>query len=236
MKHSWSDSGRFGQTLYFPKDEIDRMCETELRKAGYFPSDPSPINVERFVEKHYGRVEYVDLGPGILGCTEFSKKGQVLRVIVAASLDSTETTVERRLRSTLAHEAGHCMLHPILFIEDGLQSTFRNETMSFVKERKFLCRDTDIRPEPEQKKEFDGRWWEYQANRAIGGFLLPKKLVQQAITGFVRTTGLGTSGTLDEARRTEAIRLLADIFDVNPKVAEIRLGEMYPVGDRQMTL
>jgi len=215
---------------------MDRMCEEELRKAGYMPDKPSPVRIDRFVEKHYARIDYVDLPEGVLGCTEFAKTGKVVRVVIASALDSKETHVERRLRSTIAHEAGHCMLHPSLFISDGLQSTFQNETMAFVKEMKFMCRDTDIRPEAEQKKAYDGRWWEYQANRAIGGFLLPKKLVEVAIEPFITKTSLGTAGVLDESRRREAVYLLADTFDVNPKAAEIRLSEMYPVGDRQLTL
>jgi hypothetical protein len=223
MRQSWSNNSRFGQQLYFSKDEIDRMCETELHNAGYFPSAPSPINIERFVEKHYARIEFVELPEGVLGYTEFAKNGKIVRDVIAASLDSDKTHIERRLRSTVAHEAGHCMLHPSLFISNGVQTSFGNDGMIFLNNMKFMCRDTDIRPEPERKKRFDGRWWEYQANRAIGGFLLPKKLVEKVVTQFVKTTSLGTAGAFDESRRQEAICLVADTFDVNPKVAEIRL-------------
>ena len=127
MKHGWSDSSRFGQTLWFSVNEIDRLCVQELRKAGCLPEEPAPIDIERFVEKHYSRIEYLDLGEGVLGCTEFSKSGSVLRVIISSSLESGYSPSERRLRSTVAHEAGHCMMHSPLFIDDSLQATFQNE-------------------------------------------------------------------------------------------------------------
>ena len=41
---------------------------------------------------------------------------------------------------------------------------------------------------------------------------------------------------LDEKRREEAIRTLADIFDVNPVVARIRTNELYPAETRQLRL
>ncbi len=36
-----------------------------------------------------------------------------------------------------------------------------------------------------RKKAYDGRWWEWQANRAIGGLLLPKNLVNSALEGML---------------------------------------------------
>ena len=217
------------------------MCEAELRKAGYFPESPAPINIERFVETHYARIEYVDLPEGILGCTEFEKTGKVVRVIIAASLDSGQKHEVRRLRSTIAHEAGHCMLHASLFISDRFQTSFQKPDKPSAGEMKIMCRDADIqeadnRPISEQKRGYDGRWWEYQANQAIGGFLLPKKLVGKVVAPFVKATSLGTAGVFDESRRKGAIRLLAETFNVNPKVAEIRLGNMYVVDDQQLTL
>ena len=97
-------------------------------------------------------------------------------------------------------------------------------------DRRVLCRETDLRPG--QEKRYSGRWWEYQANRAIGGFLLPRKLVEVAVSPFLTTTGsLGCKifarNGLDGAKAE-----VARIFDVNPVVAHIRLQEMYPASDQ----
>ena len=100
---------------------------------------------------------------------------------------------------------------------------------------KVLCRDvtgtTVLRP------GYDGRWWEYQANRAIGAFLLPRPLVYIAIESLVVKRGaLGTS-VLESDRRGEAIALLTETFDVNPIVAKIRLEDVYPAANEdQLTL
>jgi hypothetical protein len=235
MRHGWSDSNRFGQTLYFTKGQIDSMCEQELKKAGCFPDEPSPIRIDRFIEKTYSKIEYIDLGAGILGCTQFSAKGKIERVIVSASLDSDEKITERRLRSTLAHEAGHCMLHPILFIQDGLQSTFMNENVLLARAMKFMCRADGIHAEPERKKNVAGEWWEYQANRAIGGFLLPKRLVNSAIKHLLLQSAFAGVVSVIPQKRAEAIKTLSELFEVNPKVAEIRINEMYPENDTQTT-
>jgi hypothetical protein len=42
--------------------------------------------------------------------------------------------------------------------------------------------------------------------------------------------------TLDEKRREGAVRTLADIFDVNPIVAKIRINELYPAETGQLRL
>jgi len=236
MRHTWSDSNQFGQNLYFTKTQIDRMCSDELKKSGFYPDEPAPVNIERFVEKHYGKVDYLDLGEGYLGCTEFSKRGQVLRVIISSALDSDDTVTLRRLRTTLAHEAGHCMMHPVLFIEDGLQSTFKNENSEMFRQRKILCRDDDIGSTNKSSKTWDGRWWEYQANRAIGGFLLPKQLVIKALEGLTIKQGITESRTLSDGNRSKATHTVSETFNVNPIVAEIRIGEIYPANETQMML
>jgi hypothetical protein len=52
-----------------------------------------------------------------------------------------------------------------------------------LKDRRFLCRPGDIDPAAASRptRAYDGLWWEWQANRAIGGFLLPKNLVLIAL-------------------------------------------------------
>ncbi len=42
--------------------------------------------------------------------------------------------------------------------------------------------------------------------------------------------------TLEEKLREVAIRTLADIFDVNPIVAQIRINELYPLETGQLKL
>ena len=91
---------------------------------------------------------------------------------------------------------------------------------------KVLCRDEDS---TQVSKTYNGEWWEYQANRVIGGFLLPRDLVLKSVTEFMIPRGLLGILAFDDTRKREAGAHVAEVFDVNPVVARIRLTEMFPV-------
>lgn len=233
MQSFRASSGPFEIQLRFSPDEIDEMCLDALRQAGYLPIAPEPIRIDRFIEKSFTpNVCYEDLGPGILGYTAFNTNGSIRAVGISSRLEDGKQSSERRLRSTLAHEAGHCLLHPILFMQDEGQVHFDTADSFNVsrKEKKFLCRETDVDPGTARQpvRRYDGRWWEWQANRAIGGFLLPKSLVTIALEPFLTRSLVTSSPSLSTTNREAAEKSLATIFEVNPIVARIRLSEMFP--------
>ena len=101
---------------------------------------------------------------------------------------------------------------------------------------KVLCRDLPG-IEAAGSRKYDGRWWEYQANSAIGALLLPRSLVQKAVDPLLIERGFLGAKVLESSKREEAVRTLTEAFDVNPAVARIRLEEIFPVSDeRQLTL
>jgi len=232
MKTVRSRSGPFSERPHFKPEEIDRICLDELRKAGLYPASPEAIRVDRFVEKRFGVVpEYEDLPEGVLGYTRFSKAG-VDGIVISAALDVEGGKVsERRVRTTLAHEAGHGLLHAYLFaLNEKLLHLFDQDSHS---DHQILCRDVQGE---ERKRTYDGRWWEFQANRAMGGFLCPRPLVQEALKPYLVASGSLGAVVLDDIRREEAARTLADIFDVNPIVARIRINELFPSETGQLHL
>jgi len=228
---TWSNpGGHFRQTLYFKPPEMDDMCVQALDQAGLLPAEPNPVRIERFIEKHFAcRIAYEEVQEGVLGCTVFGNDGSIRLVAVSPKLEDGTKSGARRVRSTLAHEAGHCLMHPSLFMETETQMSLAfggvHENLDF-KSKRILCRTGDIAV---TTSKYGGRWWEYQANRAIGGLLLPKKLVQKTIEPLLSATGSLGLKTLLPERRGEAERTIAEAFDVNPVVARIRLSEMYPV-------
>lgn len=234
MRTFRTKSGAFSERPHFEPGEIDRMCLDELRKVGCLPAAPEPIRIDRFIEKRLNIVpEYGDLPDGVLGYTKFSKTG-VEAIVVAKTLDTEGGKVaERRIRSTLAHEGGHGLLHAYLFaIEEAGASLFNSEPKD---KDKILCRD--VQGESGRQGGYDGRWSEYQANRAIGGLLLPKKLVGIALQPYMAPAGALGMPTLDQKRRGEAERALAEIFDVNPVVARLRIADLFPLAEGgQLTL
>jgi hypothetical protein len=233
MKTIRSKSGPTGERPHFKPNEIDRICGDELRKQGLYPSSPEPVRIDRFVEKRFGVVpRYEELPDGVLGYTKFSQKG-VDGIVISAALDLEGTKVaDRRIRTTLAHEAGHGLLHAYLFAFDVKPlHLFDDDSYS---NHQILCRD--VQGEERKVRAYDGRWWEFQANRAIGGLLCPRSLVHDALKPFFVPTGLLDEASLDESRREEAVRMLAQVFDVNPIVAKIRLSEMCPPSAGQLRL
>jgi hypothetical protein len=199
--------------LYFDDlGEIDEICLEALKRQALLSSHPAPIRIERFVEKEFKTaLRYEDLGPDNLGCTIFNSSGAVQAILVSRSLEEQNTTpARRRVRSTVAHEAGHGLLHGPLFAgcAPGLAEN----------QRRILCRSEDILVET--KQSYRGRWWEFQANQAIGSLLLPGPLVN----AFLEESG--SRNPAPEERESLAKKAAA-IFDVNPIVARIRLDSFF---------
>jgi hypothetical protein len=233
MKIIHSKWGPVSTRPHFKPSEIDRICVEELRKEGLYPDSPEAIRIDRFVEKRFGVVpQYEDLPEGVLGFTQFTKSG-VAAIVVSAALDAEKSRVaERRVRTTLVHEAGHGLLHAYLFaLDEKPLHLFDTDSRS---DHQIFCRD--VQGEERKGRVYDGRWWEFQANRAMGGLLCPRALVQEALKPFLILSGSLGGVTLDENRRKGAIRALADIFDVNPIVAKIRITELYPAETGQLQL
>jgi hypothetical protein len=215
-------SGPFPFQLYFEDlGEIDEICLEALKRQSLLPSSPAPIRIERFVEKEFKTaLRYEDLGPDNLGCTIFNSSGAVEAILVSRSLEEQNTTqARRRVRSTVAHEAGHGLLHGSLFIDGNFPDLGENQ-------RRILCRSEDILCDTQ--RSYRGRWWEFQANQAIGSLLLPRLLVN----AFLDQSGmeLDSSGnrTLSPVQRESLAKKAAVTFDVNPIVVRIRLDSLFP--------
>lgn len=199
------------------------MCVEELRAVQLMPSEPSPVRIDRFIERRFNvSPRYEDLPDGVLGFTKFGPRG-VTDVVIAAQLDTDASPVaRRRLRSTMAHEAGHGLLHTYLFALGTKPASLFGETDA---KPHILCRDVQGE---HNSPGYDGRWWEYQANRAIGGLLLPRSLVEKALDPYLAMAGGLGIKELPTDQRVKAASALAEIFDVNPAVVRIRIGDLFP--------
>lgn len=227
MKEFRTKDGPYSLRLLYEPWEIDDICLGALKQTKLLPSEPEPIKIDLFLEKYFEvPVIYEDLGEGVMGSTVFNSVGAVTGFTIAPWIEEEGTTAaERRVRSTLAHEGGHGLLHPKLFIVDQTADMF-SHSFGDNRPRNFLCRNTDIAPGATATVKYDGRWWEWQANRAIGGLLLPRPTVRKLVTPYLEETAFGPR--LKEALRTKAEKEVAEALDVNPVVARIRLEEMFP--------
>jgi hypothetical protein len=225
--------GQTSKAPYFTPSQIDNMCCDELRGVGLLPSSPEPIRIDRFIEKRFNvSPQYEGMPNGVLGFTRFGKNG-VKAVVISSALDAEGGKVAaRRVRTTIAHEGGHGLLHAHLFALDEIPlHLFDQDSHSGDQ---ILCRD--VHGDEKKVHRYDGRWWEVQANRAMSSLLCPRPLVLEAMKPFLAPVGLLGVEALVENRREEAVRALAEIFDVNPAVTRIRLSEMYPAQTGQLPL
>lgn len=232
MRTTRSKSGPFGERPYFRLRQIEEICTDALKEVGLYPSSPEPIRIDRFIEKKFkAKVKYEDLSDGVLGFTKFGVGG-VEAVVVAITLDGGDRVTERRLRSTLAHEGGHGLLHAQLFqLGEKPACLFDDEDRT----PRILCRD--VVDAPRSMPSYDGRWWEFQANKAIGGLLLPRSLAEAALEKLCVEAGLLGQRVLPPEKREAATRELSSIFDVNPAVAQLRLEDIFPAkNDTQLML
>ncbi len=226
-------SGTSSKAPYFTASQIDNMCCDELRGVNLYPSCPEPIRIDRFIEKRFKvSPQYEEMPDGVLGFTRFGKNG-VKAVVISEALDKDKSQVAaRRVRTTIAHEGGHGLLHSYLFALDDIPlHLFDRESHSGDQ---ILCRD--VHGDEKKTHRYDCRWWEVQANRAMGSLLCPKPLVLEAIRPYLSSVGLLGTDVLEESYREAAVRALSDVFDVNPVVTRIRLAELYPAQTGQMHL
>jgi hypothetical protein len=236
MKTFRAKNGPFSKQPFFELGEIELMCVEELQKVQLYPSDPEPIRIDRFIEKRFKiQPTYDDLPNGLLGFTLFDNRG-VAEIVVARALDEEGTVpAERRLRTTLAHEAGHGLLHAYLFALAARPDSLFGDGIAPDAPR-ILCREGGVSG-VETPKRPPYRWWEFQANQVMGAILLPKGLVEKAIGPLLTFQGMLGLPVLPNDRREQAVRLVAETFNVNPIVARIRLDVLYPAAaSRQLTL
>ncbi len=220
MRTFRSKRGQFRERPFLTDNEIEATCVDELQRVHLMPTEPAAVRIDRFIEKRFGFSEsYEDLPEGILGLTRFGSNG-VMAIAVSNQLEEDKSvSATRRIRTTLAHEAGHGILHNHLFVLGTVQPLFGD--WSEQAKPRVLCRD-------HERNRYQGEWWEVQANKAMASLLIPRHLALKALEPFLQPHGLLGALRLDEQRRDQAIRHLADLFDVNPVVARYRLDALMP--------
>jgi hypothetical protein len=226
MKTYRSARGPFQEAVHYEERDVERIVLEELARMQLLPSERGPIRVDRFIEKRFKvQIESFETKDGVLGFSQFGPNG-VQAVYVAKALDEDKSVPgQRRLRSTVAHEAGHCLLHAHLFVLPGTKPLFADATDPNAP--KVLCRD--LGSDAGITRSYNGEWWEFQANMVMGHLLMPSPLTKQAAEPFLKPAGTLGAMLLPEQDLDDAARALAELFDVNPIVARIRIEKLYHV-------
>ncbi len=215
----------FLRRVRFETRHVEALCAEALASVGLLPKKPAPVRIERFPEKYFrAKLRFRKIKDDALGSVQFDDEGRVVNVFVSKTLAQDETLEgQRKVRSTIAHECGHGLLHGELFAE---RLHFERHPRLLADHGaaandEFLNLEV-VRPGTAPRYE----WWEFQANMAMSALLLPRKLVTQAALPFARSYADAGPGRRD-AVTEQAANELAEVFDVNPVMIRFRLADWW---------
>lgn len=220
-------NGPFVRHKFIPPAHFERIAREALVEVGLFPDSPDKVRIDRFAEKKWGICEdYIDLPDDTLGRAGFNENGLCTIELNRRLEEDPSTHVQRRLRSTLAHEIGHGLVHADLWAET-IQKRKEGDLLfemaiqaPSILEFGFSCRGETIEGEAQKPQDFE--WWEYQANQLMSSLLLPWNLVMEVAVPF--REGLCSSKPVERSIAFDTLKHdVADVFDVNPVMAKIRL-------------
>ncbi|MEW6186076.1 MAG: ImmA/IrrE family metallo-endopeptidase [Thermodesulfobacteriota bacterium] len=192
----------YGDRIWYEPREIESIAEDELARAGWPRLEGSvAIDIERFITRHLKvNFDFTELPEGVQGFTEFYANGKVEMAISAELADRAEEDwgALHRLRTTLAHEAAHVLLHRTLYLAENFKTL----------DQKRLCREVGFK----KMKQYD--WREWQANRGMGALLLPAGLVKREL---VKVDPAGS--------RSKILQVISRRFAVSTDAVSFRLNE-----------
>jgi Zn-dependent peptidase ImmA (M78 family) len=206
MKSVFDNVHGFGERPHYEGEELDRMfekiaCIFLQKKHGEVKFPISSDDLTTLIEQDVADLDqFADLskyGDGIEGMTEFSRTGKP-RVFISESVHR----YENRLRTTLAHEYGHVILHNYLFaMADVTPSKVPNGKKNTI----YCFRDAIL---PRGKTD----WMEWQAGYASGALLMPKNQVVNVINSLP-----------SQAKSDDKISCVMKEFAVSKDAATVRL-------------
>jgi hypothetical protein len=222
-----TNNGPFARNLYIPPAKFESIARRALEEVGLMPDSPSEVRIERFLEKKWDMTEdYVELPEDVLGQAAFDESGLHHIELNRALAEDESQPAQRRLRSTLAHEIGHGLVHAPLWAEvfrlrkEGTLIPIPENLQQSFTEFGFSCRSQSIESCATKRGEFE--WWEYQANQIMATMLLPWHLVMEVANNYRKDLCSPDKNSRDGIMYHLKYDL-ADVFNVNPAMAQIRV-------------
>jgi IrrE N-terminal-like domain len=202
-------SGRFPHRPHYETSELESVCADLLlelhqvrSRAERYPITTDDLSV--LIEQRAADLDlYAELPPDIDAVTDFNKSARP-RVRVAARL-SAHARSANRLRTTLAHELAHVVLHNFIWwFDPGVPF----DPAALSPRCALLTRSSD--------------WMEWQANYCAGALLVPSDAVSNAAAPVWERSS--------QARGL--IRSVQTRFEVSAQLASIRLRQLGLLTDR----
>ena len=206
-------TGRFPRRPHYDEAELEAVCADlllELRQLRH-PSDTavSADDLSVLIEHHGADLDlFADLPAEFDGVTEFSRDARP-RVGVAERLASHARS-EHRLRTTLAHELAHVVLHNFIWwFTQGPDPSVPFDPAALSPRCALRARAVD--------------WMEWQANYCAGALLVPASELDASGPVWERST-----------RGRALVRATQARFDVSAQVATIRLRQLGRLSERPL--
>lgn len=217
-------TGRFRWRPYYQPGDIDAFCEDRVERFlrtryGVVEYPISTDDLTRLIEQEVSDLDlYADLSGlagaevNVEGVTIFHRRQRpTVRIAETLALDARR---EPRLRTTLAHELGHVLLHDFANDDGDDSAPAMDESDA---QWPAICLPTIAVP-----GQVD--WMEWQAGYASGALLMPRQALHRAVRPVFRHTGAGSD------RREGNVGLLVDTvqghFLVSDAAAFVRLRQV----------
>ncbi|NCB49442.1 MAG: ImmA/IrrE family metallo-endopeptidase [Alphaproteobacteria bacterium] len=217
--YSKDNSGNFPIKPFYPPKEMDQITEeiviNFLNKK--YKKVELPISTDdlcSLIEEYVDDLDlYASLDNNIEGTNVISNCGKNVKIKINKYLQ--QDYFKNRLRTTLAHELGHTILHAPLFDRKYTQQSL----FEIKKDQEITCNIDDIN----SSNTFN--WAEYQANVFAVSILTPKTFLLKYINEFCAKKNT-YSFQEDSENAKELIRLTSDKFQVSKEAIKYRLKNL----------
>jgi len=207
-----------GKPDFQPTKRMDTTAEQVImahvrarRSSDYFPLSTDDLTT--LIEKHAAELdtfaELAEFGDGVEGLTLFQPRA---KPIVRVSVTLSEGANENRLRSTLAHELGHVLLHDPLFQRKAQDSLF-DANVQYLQ----VC----YRDGAEAIGQ--GDLFEYQAWYMCGALLMPLSELTARVAARAQASNSYSEIWQHSATGLDVIEDASSWFGVSKALARIRL-------------
>jgi Zn-dependent peptidase ImmA (M78 family) len=212
-------TGRFPQRPHWELEELEKLCEERTLPflTARYGQAPARLPTDALTVLIEDQAEVLDLDADLIsedereeihGVTTF-KAGERPTVEINRHLRRTLQRINR-LRTTLAHEYGHLLLHAWLY--EHFHGRVGNPAP-------LRCYSRTV----EGNIDWLIDWMEWQAGYLCGALLMPRWRVDLLINAFAREIGIAGPLKRDSIEGGRLIERVTDLFDVSREAARVRL-------------
>ena len=206
---------------YYSREYLEELCERTVIEfcSENYGQELSPLPTDvltQLLERETSVLNlYAKLDDGINGVTTMFANERPPRVDIAAEL-SRQWFRENRLRTTLAHELAHILLHLPLWREQCIAERQEGEVLITQ-----ACRREAVQDYPPRSDRI-----EWQAGYICGALLMPKRRVDLLVGQFMLAHSDCPVLLAGSADAEELVELVTIAFRVSRAAARFRLGRL----------